>query len=244
MRLFNIEAIVLKSERYGEKDRFVHLLTREFGLLKVGAKGKKWGSRLEPATIIKGMVYQGKGYTLTEAELLQNFPSIRKNLTIWSYTSITLESICQAIFPGETDRSLFELLKKTLELLNAESPEKSLKITLLYIIKLISLSGYKPDLKSCMTCGAIRESGYLSLKKGGYLCLSCGTGRGLELLTGEEFNKLEELQSYRLLDFSNLREDETDLKLFQVVMDYYENVFEVELKSFAVLKQLFINNYL
>lgn len=236
MRLIRIEAIVLRSERSGEKDRVVYLLTRELGLIRAGAKGKKWGSRLEPGAVIKGLVYTGKGYTLTEGELLLSHQALRKDLILWNYTSLVLESAFKAVLPGEKDAPLYELVNTTLGLL--ENSSVPLKITLAYFLKLFSLSGYTPDLKNCVVCGAVRGDGYLSHKNGGYVCLSCGVGKGLPMLSIAELSLLEGLRTTPMEELS-ISGEVPGIRLSRALFGYFEGVFEFKLHSAEVLEQLF-----
>ncbi len=238
MRLIKIEAIVLKSERSGEKDRSAYLLTRELGLIKAGAKGKKWGSRLEPGVVINGMIYMGKGYTLTEADLFKSYQVLRKDLILWSYASLVLESTYKAILPGDKDSTLYLLLNNTLELL--ETSQAPLKITLAFFLRLIKLSGYMPDLEACIACEAERGDGYLSHKDGGYLCLSCGQNKGLSLLSKDDFNLIGELKTFQIEDICNY-EETLGVRLSHALFRYFEGVFEVKLQSARVLEQL-LNN--
>ncbi len=66
------EAIVLRSIRYGEADRILHLYTPEHGRLGAIAKGarrarSRFGARLEPFFQIGVVLHEGRGdlYTVT-----------------------------------------------------------------------------------------------------------------------------------------------------------------------------------
>src|SRR5258708_34034011 len=64
------EAIVLRSLRYGEADRILHLYTPHRGRLGAIAKGvrrtrSRFGGRLEPFLRVRLVLYQGRGELLT-----------------------------------------------------------------------------------------------------------------------------------------------------------------------------------
>ena len=67
------EAIVLRSIRYGEADRILHLYTPEHGRLGAIAKGvrrsrSRFGARLEPFFHVRVVLHEGRGelFTVTE----------------------------------------------------------------------------------------------------------------------------------------------------------------------------------
>src|SRR5258708_32224147 len=66
------EAIVLRSLRYGEADRILHLYTPHRGRLGAIAKGvrrtrSRFGGRLEPFLRVRLVLYEGRGELLTGA---------------------------------------------------------------------------------------------------------------------------------------------------------------------------------
>ena len=71
---FKTEAIVLRSIRYGEADRILHLYSRERGRIGAVAKGvrrpkSRFGGRLEPLFRVGLVLHEGRGelYTVTSA---------------------------------------------------------------------------------------------------------------------------------------------------------------------------------
>jgi Recombination protein O N terminal len=68
------EAIVLRSIRFGEADRILHLYTPEYGRIGAIAKGarkptSRFGARLEPFMRVRMVLREGRGdlYTVTGA---------------------------------------------------------------------------------------------------------------------------------------------------------------------------------
>ncbi|MGB8880961.1 MAG: DNA repair protein RecO, partial [Solirubrobacteraceae bacterium] len=65
-RSLRTEAIVLRSIRYGEADRILHLYTTSYGRLSAIAKGarrprSRFGARLEPFFHIHVILHEGRG---------------------------------------------------------------------------------------------------------------------------------------------------------------------------------------
>ena len=78
------EAIVLRSIRYGEGDRVLHLYTPHRGRLSAIAKGarkarSRFGGRLEPFFRLHLVLYEGRGdmLTVTSAETAAAHPRLR-----------------------------------------------------------------------------------------------------------------------------------------------------------------------
>ena len=64
------DAIVLRSLRYGEADRILHLYTPARGRVGAIAKGvrrarSRFGARLEPFLHVRAMLHEGRGELLT-----------------------------------------------------------------------------------------------------------------------------------------------------------------------------------
>src|ERR687893_596778 len=60
------EAVVLRSMRYGEADRILHVYTQEHGRLSAIAKGvrktkSRFGGRLEPLARVELVLHRGRG---------------------------------------------------------------------------------------------------------------------------------------------------------------------------------------
>src|SRR5205807_1879806 len=81
------EAVVLRSIRYGEGDRVLHLYTPHGGRVAAIAKGarkarSRFGGRLEPFFRLRLVLYEGRGdlLTVTAAETVAAYPRLREHL--------------------------------------------------------------------------------------------------------------------------------------------------------------------
>ena len=68
MALYRDEGIVLRTQKLGEADRIITLLTREHGRVRAVAKGvrrttSRFGSRLEPFNHIDLQLAEGRPWT-------------------------------------------------------------------------------------------------------------------------------------------------------------------------------------
>ena len=82
------EAVVLRSMRYAEADRILHIYTPHRGRVSAIAKGvrrakSRFGGRLEPFFRLNLVLYEGRSdlLTVTSAETVEGFPRLRVRRT-------------------------------------------------------------------------------------------------------------------------------------------------------------------
>src|SRR5437763_10279093 len=83
---FKTEAVVLRSIRFGEADRVLHLYTLDRGRVGAVAKGvrkttSRFGGRLEPLSHVEVMLHQGSGelQTVTGVHLVRPHSEARED---------------------------------------------------------------------------------------------------------------------------------------------------------------------
>src|SRR3954447_11761581 len=83
---FKTEAVVLRSIRYGEADRILHLYSRDHGRIGAIAKGarrvkSRLGGRLEPLARVNLVLRQGRGdlATVTGVDTVDAHPGLRES---------------------------------------------------------------------------------------------------------------------------------------------------------------------
>src|SRR5690606_18496766 len=81
---FKTQGVVLRSIRFGEADRVLHLYTAARGRVSAIAKGSRrprsrFGGRLEPFFRLDLVLYEGRGElaTVTAAHTLDGYPRLR-----------------------------------------------------------------------------------------------------------------------------------------------------------------------
>src|ERR1700676_4857725 len=85
-RTYKTEAVVLRSIRFSEADRILHLYTLERGRIGAIAKGvrktkSRFGARLEPLSHVELMLHEGSGelQTVTGVELVASHHAARED---------------------------------------------------------------------------------------------------------------------------------------------------------------------
>ena len=173
------EAIVLRSIRYGEADRILHLYTRDHGRLAAIAKGarrasSKFGARLEPLSQVNLLLRQGRGdlYTVTGAETVDHRPRLRDSAAALDGAARACDAVARMFETDEPHPEVFTLLSNELTLL-ATKPAAGTANTLAFRLKLLLAAGLVPQLGSCATCGEREHLTGFSAAAGGVVCSSC-----------------------------------------------------------------------
>ena len=183
-RGYKTEAVVLRSIRFGEADRVLHLYTFERGRVGAVAKGirrtkSRFGARLEPLSHAEVMLHQGSGElaTVTGASLLRPHREAREDPYRLAVGLVGLEAMLRLFVEQERNPKAFEALTRFLDALDrvdAQAPEPPLDpLVLSFQLKLLWLSGYLPHLTSCAECGAEGPLVGYSPQAGGAVCERC-----------------------------------------------------------------------
>ena len=175
--LYKDEAVVLKTIKLGEADRILTLMTRSHGKVRAVAKGvrktkSRWGGRLEPFTRVDLMLYKGRKDldTITAADILTSFDAVKKDYARLT-AAAALADIVDKITPDrERAFSTYALLVGGLQAL---ADDKGGTVVPAFLVKLLSICGYHPELKFCAGCGDGGRLGGFSPSLGGVVCEDC-----------------------------------------------------------------------
>lgn len=179
------EGLVLRQVNYQDNDQILTLLTKEYGLMSVKARGvRRNSSRLKGAcqllTYAEFVIFENKGFhTVNEATPLQMFSELRGNiehLALASYFAQAAELLSQENVPNPEVLSL--TLNSLYALCRALCPSDLIKAA--FELRLDVLSGYAPELSGCAVCGAPQPDRF-DVAGGVLLCTRCGAGAGLRL---------------------------------------------------------------
>ncbi|MCP4356581.1 MAG: DNA repair protein RecO [Chloroflexi bacterium] len=178
-RTFRSEAIVLKRIDFGEADRLLTLYSREQGKIKAIAKGaRKPQSRktghVELFMRSKFLFAKGKNLDIiTQAEMVEPYAALRTDLVRMTYASYAVELLDRFTVEEDKHVDIYQLLAEALGWFAGD--EDVLLTSRFYELRLLSLTGFRPQLFTCVSCGeAITEQDqYFSAELGGLLCPNC-----------------------------------------------------------------------
>jgi DNA repair protein RecO (recombination protein O) len=179
---------VLRSFRFGEADRVLHVYTHDRGRVGAVAKGvrktkSRFGARLEPLAHVELLLHQGSGelHTVTGASFVDAHRPAREDPYRLSVALVGAEAMLRLFVEEERNERAFEALTRFLaavDAIPAGSPGLAAldPLALAFQLKLLWLSGYVPHLESCVECGETSQLvGYLP-RAGGAVCAACAPG--------------------------------------------------------------------
>lgn len=179
------EAIVLRSIRYGEADRILHLYTAQRGRVGAIAKGarrpkSRFGGRLEPFFRLDLLLHEGRGelLTVTQAATVDGYPRLRASGAALTAGARACDAVLRLLDSAESNPPAYNLLCRYLSLLDdpAVGEATSLQTALSFRLKLALVAGFSPELASCARCGEAEHLVGFSGAAGGVVCASCEAG--------------------------------------------------------------------
>ena len=177
--LLKTDGVVIREKGTGESDRFVTLLTREYGVLHAFARGaKSLKSEKQSGTQLFAYadftVSRGKdAFVVTEARPREVFYKLREDVEHLALAQYFCE-LTGLLAPEETPAEEYlRLLLNALYLLTTgKRPQPFLKAVL--ELRLMSISGYMPDLAGCASCGTYTDDEmYFDSREGCLYCHIC-----------------------------------------------------------------------
>jgi DNA repair protein RecO (recombination protein O) len=180
-----MEAVVLRSIRYGEADRILHLYSKSRGRIGAIAKGarkprSRFGGRLEPFFRLDLMLHEGRSdlMTVTSATTVDGYPRLRSSGAALTAGARACDAVLRLLDAAEPNPPAYNLLCRYLALLDdpAEPRAAALETALSFRLKLALVAGFAPELASCAHCGEAEHLVGFSGAAGGVVCDSCEAG--------------------------------------------------------------------
>jgi DNA repair protein RecO (recombination protein O) len=190
---FKTEAVVLRSIRYGEADRVLHLYSAARGRMGAIAKGSRkprsrFGGRLEPFFRLDLMLHEGRGdlATVTGAHTVAAHANLRADGPALQAAARGCDAVLRLLDSSEPNPAAYNLLCRYLALLDGEDAVAAggesardvdgaagLATALAFRLKLALSAGFAPELTSCARCGEAGELHAFSGAAGGVVCGAC-----------------------------------------------------------------------
>ncbi|MCQ9352353.1 DNA repair protein RecO [Corynebacterium sp. 153RC1] len=171
-------ALVVRSYDFGEADRVIVLLTREFGIVRGVAKGvrrakSRFGSRLEPFVELSVQLYQGKSLsTITQADTVEFFGAeLIDDLARYAAGCAVLEGVEKLAYEGAESAALYDLAVGALKALRASEMPKLHVAS--FLLRAMAVTGWEPSLYQCAQCGAEGPHHAFHPHAGGAVCVMC-----------------------------------------------------------------------
>ena len=178
MPLYRDEAVVLRTQKLGEADRIVTLLSRYLGQIRAVAKGvrrtaSKFGSRLEPFMVVDAQFYEGKSLDIVnQVETIGSYGG----QIIDDYASFTaanaMVEAAERLTSEESSPQQYLLLVGALRSLASKEHDSSLILDS-YLLRALAIAGWAPSFDNCARCEAPGPHGAFVMQVGSVVCQEC-----------------------------------------------------------------------
>lgn len=171
---------MLRTQKLGEADRIITMLTRGNGRVRAVAKGvrrttSKFGSRLEPFTYVDLQIAEGRSLDIvTQAETLAPYGAkLGSDYEKYTAGTVMLETAERLVVEDkEPALQQFLLLVGALRTLSAGERNPS-QVLDSFLLRSLSVAGYAPSFEACAQCGLEGPHRSFSPAAGGMLCGGC-----------------------------------------------------------------------
>ena len=177
------DAIVLRSIRYGEADRILHLYTPDYGRVSAIAKGarrarSRFGARLEPFMQVSAVLHQGRSelLTVTAVDTVAVHRQLREHGATLDAAARACDAVTRLFETSDPHPEVFHLLANELSLLSADVAHARPGNGLAFRLKLLLAAGIVPQLGACAVCGETEHLRGFSGAAGGVVCMACEAG--------------------------------------------------------------------
>jgi DNA repair protein RecO (recombination protein O) len=178
-----VQGVVLRSLRYGEADRILHLYTPDRGKVGAIAKGvrrarSRFGGRLEPFFRLNLVLHEGRSdlLTVTAAETVAGYPRLREDGGALDTAARACDAVSRLFDTSEPHPGVYNLLCNELALLDSEPARAGHANQLAFRLKLLLAAGLAPQLAACASCGEREHLSGFSGAAGGVVCPACEAG--------------------------------------------------------------------
>lgn len=245
---FKTEGLIINEQAVGESDKLVTVLTASLGVIRAFVRGaKNIKSHKCAATGLLCLselgIYKSKDkYMIDEASVKEMFVRLRTDVLKMSYAQYLCE-LAQKLCPREQPaKEQLRLISNAVYLLacGKKSPKLVKACT---EMRLLSLSGYMPNLLMCGGCGVYEApTMYFSAGSGRLLCSDCFAKKPELDAAAMNIGVLRALRHTVYSDFEKLFSFELSEKgledLNRITEAYLVRITEYDFKTLQFLKFL------
>lgn len=156
--VFNTDGLILTEQSVGESDKLVTVLCEQYGIIRAFVKGaknikNKNSSATQTLCFSQMSIFKGRDkYIINEAESQETFCNLRNNIEKLSLAQYFCE-LAMVLAPQEENAEQhLKLILNALYFLN-EGTRNSVLLKGIVELRMLSLSGYMPDIICCKKCG-------------------------------------------------------------------------------------------
>ena len=188
MAIISTEAIVLRSIPLRETSKIAFFYTRTHGKVKGVLKGirkdpRKFHTSLDKLSVNDIVYYEYRNsdiHLVSQCDMKEYFPDIQQDIRRINAGEYACELVNKVMPAEEKNEAVYELLTDFCRALC--HTRDAGRLVHMFQIKVLSLSGFKPHIDSCVQCArAVGALARFSTSGGGLVCEKCET-RGMALM--------------------------------------------------------------
>lgn len=225
-----VKGLVIGQVDYKESSKIIRIFTRELGIISLMARGvKRSNNKLKNLTSLYSfgkfeLVKKGDFFYLEDGKLLDLNEGLRLDLKNIYSAQLCIELVERSLMEYQVNFDLFDLLIKTIKFLSL-SKEK-VRLMAMFVIKYVSMIGYRPELRSCVICGKSPTEKGFSIEHGGITCLDHQIMT--DYINENEFRYLNFLMFARLDQVDDWEFEVDEKKIFRNLLAFVMNRAEVK----------------
>ncbi|MBU1113048.1 MAG: DNA repair protein RecO [Candidatus Omnitrophica bacterium] len=178
---------VLKRYNFRETSLIASIYTEKFGKIRGILKGfytnkREFSSPIDIFSLNEFVFYPKKSeiWLIAHADIISDYDFLRSDLAKAKVAGRIFNFIERTIEIWDSNPYIFNLIKNCLDLLGKDITVGATRrvaptLTLcIFLIKFLTLSGFKPELNHCISCQALlKQENAFSVARGGFVCPQC-----------------------------------------------------------------------
>lgn len=177
---YRTRGIILRTQKLGEADRIITLLSPERGLIRAAAKGvrrtsSKMGATLEPFMEVDAQIVVGRSlHTIIQAQLRNPYGQA----LVADYAAYTAAHAMVETAERLTDADVesvapqYRLLHGAIAALARGGLEPGTVLDS-YLLRALATAGWAPSFTHCVRCGTVGPHQAINIPLGGVVCHDC-----------------------------------------------------------------------
>ncbi len=178
--MLTVKGVVLTQRMIGEQDRFIDILTAEYGVIEVLVKGagkisSKTGSGTQLFAYSEFCLHDKKkgARMLSSVSPIQIFYGMRSSVTAVALASYFSQVITFAVLPRSGIPEILRLMLNCLHFLCQKDTDEAM-LKAIFELRIAALLGFMPDVVMCRACGTyLPETLYFLIEDGYFVCKDC-----------------------------------------------------------------------
>ena len=179
MKTVKTKGIIIAENIMSDFDKMLTILTPNMGKIECVAKG----ARRPKSLLMAGtqflcfgdyLLYKGgDNYSMNSCETIELFYNIRTDLDKLKYAVYITKIVNDVTTENQNNYKVLQLFLNTLYVISNTDKDLEL-VTAIFRLRLLSIIGYRPEIRECKICKQKEKLTKFSIKDNGFKCEACG----------------------------------------------------------------------